>query len=72
MKFTVEAIEDNIARLESDSEKPFFVDFSLLPEGVKEGDILDFDGKNYIRNAAATSERRKAVYEKFDKLFRKE
>ena len=71
MRFTVEAIEENIARLEDVSAKHIFVDLSILPVGVKEGDILDFDGVNYTVDASATMERRRAVYEKFNKLFRK-
>ena len=71
MRFTVESIEDKITRLEDESENYIFVDSSLLPAEVKEGDILIFDGVNYTVDASATMERRRAVYEKFNKLFRK-
>ena len=72
MKFTVESIEDNIARLEDASGTAVSVNYALLPSGVKEGDILLFDGENYTPDASATAQRRSAVYEKFNKLFRRE
>ena len=72
MRFTVESIEENIVRLEDETGKYIFVDSSLLPSEVKEGDIIVFDGVNYSVDASATTERRRAVYEKFNKLFRKE
>ncbi len=71
MKFSVESIEDNIARLESEGNEAAFISVTLLPEGVKEGDILLFDGEKYAVDTSATAVRRKAVYEKFDRLFRK-
>lgn len=70
MKFTVESIEDNIARLENENNETVFVKCSLLPPETKEGDILIFDGEKYMVDTDATVKRRKAVYEKFDRLFR--
>jgi len=72
MKFTVESIEDSIARLENGENESVFADLSLLPDSVREGDILNFDGEKYVLDAKASAERRKAVYEKFNRLFRKE
>lgn len=72
MKFTVESIEDNIARLEKDGNEAVFVSIELLPEDVKEGDILLFDGEKYAADKTATAERKKAVYEKFNSLFSRE
>ncbi len=72
MKFTVESIEDGIARLENDESESVLAALSLLPVGVKEGDILNFEGEMYTIDAEATAERRKLVYEKFNRLFHKE
>ncbi len=70
MRFTVESIEDGIARLENGINEAVFVNSTLLPEDTKEGDVLCFDGEKYTLDAEATAERRKAVYEKFNRLFR--
>lgn len=72
MKFIVESIEDGIARLENDGNESVLAALSLLPVGAKEGDILNFEGEKYTFDAEATAERRKAVYEKFNRLFHKE
>ena len=71
MKFIVEAIEDGVARLECDRTAAEYVQLSLLPEGVREGDVLSFDGEKYNLDENATAQRRKAVYDKFSRLFRK-
>ena len=69
MRFTVESIEDGIARLENGTNEAVFVNSSLLPEDTKEGDVLCFDGEKYTHDTEATAERRKAVYNKFNRLF---
>ena len=72
MRYTVAAIEDNIARLETSENKDIFISYECLPTDVKEGDILLFDGENYVLDIGTTEARRKAVYEKFNRLFYKE
>lgn len=69
MRFTVESIEDGIARLENGTNEAVFVNSSLLPEDTKEGDVLCFDGEKYTPDTEATAERRTSVYNKFNRLF---
>lgn len=69
MRFTVESIEDGIARLENGTNEAVFVNSSLLPGDTNEGDVLCFDGEKYTPDTEATAERRKSVYNKFNRLF---
>ena len=71
MKYSVISLEDGIACLESEENVIVRIDVSELPENVKEGDILRFDGTTYVVDAAATSARRAEVYNKFNRLFKK-
>lgn len=71
MKFTVESIEDGVARLECDGTASEYIQISLLPECVREGDVLTFDGEKYNLDVNATAKRRQAVCDKFSRLFRK-
>ena len=71
MKYSVISLEDGIACLESDENVIIRIDVSELPENVKEGDILRFDGTIYVVDAEATSARRAEVYNKFNRLFKK-
>ena len=71
MKYSVISLEDGIACLESEENVIVRIDVSELPENVKEGDILRFDGTAYVVDAAATSARRTEVYNKFNRLFKK-
>ena len=72
MKYTVISIEDNTVRLETEDEEDCFIKTELLPSGIKEGDILFFDGNEYVIDVIETEKRRKAVYEKFNRLFCRE
>lgn len=71
MRYTVESIEDNVARLEGDENETIYIDASLVPADAKEGDVLIFDGQSYVTDVRATEERRRTVYQKFNRLFRK-
>ncbi len=71
MKYCVASIEDNIVRLEGESGADIFVSIEKMPSDIKEGSMLLFDGENYIVDSKATETRKKAVYEKFNRLFMK-
>lgn len=42
---------------------------SNLPDGVKEGDILNFDGSSYSYNSEETASRRMEAKSQIDELF---
>ena len=71
MRYLVESVEDNIARLEAIGKEAVYVSINSLPPNVKEGDMLVYDGKSYVIDSAATEARRRDVYTKFNRLFRK-
>ena len=70
MRYTIVSIEDGIACLENENSEKIFVKTEILPEKIKEGEILDFDGEKYVINQQATAERRSAIYEKFKKILK--
>ena len=70
MRYIVASIEDGIVRLEKDKKEDIFVSTKDLPDEIKEGDMLDFDGEKYVINQLATADRRTAIYEKFKKIIK--
>ena len=70
MRYSVGSIEDGIARLENDNNEEIFVNVCLLSKEIREGDILDFDGEEYVINQQATVDRRRSIYEKFKKIIK--
>lgn len=71
MKYTVDRIEEGIAVLEKEDLTHISISVENLPQGVKEGSILIFDGVNYIIDTVSEGERRKSVLEKQNLLFKR-
>ena len=71
MKYTVDRIENNIAMLEDDMLMLLPVPASLLPDGAKEGSILEFDGSNYVLCEDEEAERRKKLFDLQNRLLGK-
>ncbi len=70
-KYTVEQIESNIAKCENEQGGFENIEISLLPEGVKCGDILSFDGEEYKFLEDETEERKKKLLSIQARLFEK-
>ena len=67
--FTVEKIEDNIVILEDRNKNTFFnIDKSMLPNNIKEGDILDLKDNMYIINKDLTKKIKEDIRNKFNSL----
>ena len=67
--FTVEKIEDNIVILEDRNKNTFFnIDKSMLPNNIKEGDILDLKDNKYIINEDLTKKIKEDIRNKFNSL----
>ncbi|MBQ8228900.1 MAG: DUF3006 domain-containing protein [Clostridia bacterium] len=47
-RFVVEFIENGIAKCETQNKSFKEIEISLLPQGVKSGDILAFDNEKYM------------------------
>ncbi len=67
--FTIEKIEDNIVILEDRNKNTFFnIDKSMLPNNIKEGDILDLKDNKYIINKDLTKKIKEDIRNKFNSL----
>lgn len=67
--YTVEKIENNIVTLEDRNKNIFFnTNKNILPENIKEGDILDLVDNKYIINEKSTKEIKEKIRNKFNSL----
>ena len=71
MKYTVDRIENNIAMLEDDMLMLLPVPAALLPDGAKEGSILEFNGTDYVLCEDEETERRKKLFDLQNRLLGK-
>lgn len=71
MKFVVERISEDFAILEKDDLSRIQVDISLLPSGLKEGNVLFYDGKEYHIDAEAEEQIRKRIVQKQRSIFKR-
>lgn len=71
MRFTVDRIEEGIAVLEKEDLTHIDISLENLPQGVKEGSILLFDGVNFIIDTNSESNIRKSMLEKQNLLFKR-
>lgn len=69
MKYIVDRIENDIAVLESFSDKKIInVPLENIKINISEGDVLIFDGKNYTLNIGEKEDRLKIIMEKMKRL----
>lgn len=73
MKFAIDRIIDDIVVLENIETKiTKEINISLLPENIKEGNIIVFENEEYKLDLTEEELRRKRIQEKFNKLRKKE
>lgn len=71
MKYTVDSIEDGVVSCEDEKENHVNIELVFLPEGVKEGDVVEvIDGRFLIRREE-TDERRKKMAALQNSIFTK-
>ena len=58
MRLIIDRFEEMFAVLETDNNTFLTVDKSVLPENAKEGNVLVFDGQNYIIDIEETRKER--------------
>lgn len=69
MKYVIDKIENDIAVLENiDDNSLKEVNIKLLPEGVKETDVLIFDGNSYILDSKEKEDRLARIKEKMERM----
>ena len=71
MKLTVDRIEEGFAVLEKDDLTHENIPLSLLPDGIKEGSVLSFDGETYALDPDAEAEARARIIQKHRSVFKK-
>lgn len=69
MKFVVDEIIDDVAKLENILDgNIIYVNVNLLPSNVKETDVLLYEDNNYILDNEKKEERYNNIKEKFERL----
>ena len=71
MRLVVEKISEDFAILEKDDLSHIQVDISLMPSGLKEGNILIYDGKEYHIDTEAEEQIRKRIIQKQRSIFKR-
>ena len=67
--YTIEKIEGNIVTLEDRTNNVFLeINKDILPNNIKEGDILDLVDGKYIINKESTKKLREDIRNKFNSL----
>lgn len=64
MKFIIDRFEENIAVLECENDSMLNLDKKFLPNGAKEGDVLEL-----MICSEETVDRKKKIDDMFDSLF---
>ena len=70
-KLTVEFIENGIAKCENADGSFVEIDVALLPEGVKNGDIIESDGEKYTVLTEETQNKKQSMLNLQARLFGK-
>ena len=69
MKFVVDEIIDDVAKLENILDgNIIYVNVNILPNNVKETDVLLYEDNNYILDNEKKEERYNSIKEKFERL----
>lgn len=71
MKYTVDRIEGGYAVCEDENEKTVNFELILLPEGIKEGDIIEKTDDRFVICTDETAERRKKMFNLQNSIFTK-
>lgn len=70
-EIVVDRIEGEFAVCEMPDEREKAIPLSSLPEGVKEGSVLDFINGAYVINKEKEKERRKSNFDLQNQLFKR-
>lgn len=68
MYFSVEAIEENFAKLVGDDERVVSVKINLLPKNVQVGDLVRYLDNKYIIDENATKIRQQRIKNKLNDI----
>jgi hypothetical protein len=69
MKYSVDRIENNIAILENlDTKELIEVEVTILPQNIKESNILIYENNQYLLDKDTEQQRKKDLLSRFNKL----
>lgn len=71
MKYTIDRIEEGIAVCEDSNGNHINIQLSLLPENVKEGDVISAGDSGFAVCREETDERRKQMADRQRSIFKK-
>ena len=69
MKYIIDRLEEGIAVCENELKKLISIPKDLLPDGLKEGDVLEEQEGRFMRDEQGTEARRKEMRKKLMDLF---
>ena len=69
MKYIIDRLEEGIAVCENELKKLISSPTDLLPDGLKEGDVLEEQEGRFLRDEQGTEARRKEIRKKLMDLF---
>ena len=69
MKYIIDRLEEGIAVCENELKKLISIPKDLLPDGLKEGDVLAEQEGRFLRDEQGTEARRKEMRKKLMDLF---
>ena len=69
MKYIIDSLEEGIAVCENELKKLISIPTDLLPDGLKEGDVLEEQEGRFLRDEQGTEARRKEIRKKLMDLF---
>ena len=69
MKYIIDRLEEGIAVCENELKKLISIPKDLLPDGLKEGDVLEEQEGRFLRDEQGTEARRKEMRKKLMELF---
>lgn len=69
MKYIIDRLEEGIAVCENELKKLISIPKDLLPDGLKEGDVLEEQEGRFLRDEQGTEARRKEIRKKLMDLF---
>ena len=69
MKYIIDRLEEGIAVCENELKKLISIPKDLLPDGLKEGDVLEEQEGRFLRDEQGTEARRKEMRKKLMDMF---
>ncbi|HIZ16933.1 MAG TPA: DUF3006 domain-containing protein [Firmicutes bacterium] len=70
MRYIIDRIEGNIAVCEDEQRNMIDINLSVLPNGVKEGSVINYENGKYTADKKSEAERREKIRNLENELFK--